>query len=142
MIFLLEVQSKEFSVKIDELTGATFSLSLREDPHHMNWVGGPGTFGVPCLIPQRIGNYDKRPNGYPPASPLPFVSAQKRDHDVVCVFEDKRVRVTVTKGFRETDVILNAIILKMCLPMKNFSAAAIWQLRRAFRICTILREWH
>ena len=101
MIFLLEVQSKEFSVKIDELTGATFSLSLREDPHHMNWVGGPGTFGVPCLIPQRIGNYDKRPNGYPPASPLPFVSAQKRNHDVVCVFEDKRVRVTVTKGFRE-----------------------------------------
>ncbi len=100
----MQINNNVFSIEVTD-TGVTSSLSLCCDADNMNWFAGRGTFGIPYLIPQRIGDIPQRNGGYCKSDtivePLPFKNICEKDDKIIAVYEDNRIKCTVTKGFRD-----------------------------------------
>lgn len=89
--------SKLFTVNITD-DGVTSELYVNADSDKMDFLAGQGKSGVPYLIPQRRGGYF---TGDTIVEPMQLKEVFEADGCIIAVYEDARLKATVTKGFRQ-----------------------------------------
>ena len=88
------MRNKTFSIDLNPETGCVRSIVFQDDPHQMNWVGHTKEWGRPFAVVGAYLTFRKEWN---------LVSFEEDAESARSVFENDRLRLTVTRSFPDGD---------------------------------------